>query len=514
MLREILARFGIQVNTGAIAAANTAITGMVRNLSIFGALIAGGFLVRGLKNFVGEMVDLGDETAKTARQLGISADELSAWRFAAERSGVPAEQLTNGLRRLQRNIVDAGEGMETARRAFSDLGVGFRDANGQAREIEDILPEIADGFAALETDTQRSARAQQLFGRAGAQLLPFFENGSEGLEELRARFDELTGGGFGDFFENAEAAQDAMTDFDLAIGAVKASIATEILPALTDFVTNVSNIVASIREATEGTELWQAALTILGVIAGAVAVAMLLAFIKPIALFLLIAGIIALVVLLVQDFITFLEGGESAFGAFLEALGLDQEEVRQNFLRFFEDQKQFWTEDFPNYISRLATDLSNFGADFVQFWGTDVPKAFTDALQAVLDFNESIVTSIGEVILGVEVAINGFLNRVRAAIDAVRSGIQSVAGFLGVEVAGAPGGGAGGALGARPPGVTVPGSTRGGDRAVTNRVTQEIRVETTGDPLDITRRVREAVEQANDLLVRNTQRALTSVVGD
>jgi hypothetical protein len=158
MLREVLARFGIEFDGAALQAG----IGGLQNLAIAAAAAAvalGVGLLVALRNLTVEMAEFGDEAAKTARQLGISGDELLRWRFAAERSGVGAQSLTNGLRRLQRNIVDAGEGVDTAVRAFSDLDVEFRDAEGGFREIEDILPEIADGFAALESASSTTRRA-------------------------------------------------------------------------------------------------------------------------------------------------------------------------------------------------------------------------------------------------------------------------------------------------------------------------------------------------------------------
>ncbi len=502
MLREILARFGIRVNTAPLKAANAQVSGFTRNLGIMGGLLAGGLIVRGLQNFVRGQIILGDQTAKTARQLGISARELSAWSFAADRSGVAQTQLTNGFRRLQRNIVDANEGLSTAVRAFTSLGVATEDATGAPRELLDIMPDLADAFVNLSTDTERSARAQQIFGRSGANLLPFFEEGAEGIDELLKRFEELGVGLDEEFFAGAEAAQDALADFDLAMTGLKATIAPEILPAVSRLAGKPADLIAQFTEATQGTGLWEAALISLGAIAASVAIAMFIAFIKPILIILLIAAAIFVVVLAIDDLLTFMQGGDSVIGKFFDSLGLDTERLRNDLNAFVDDQVTFWTETFPGFLSdmgdnfsrfaddqaefwgRIGRQASEFGSDFIQLWGTDIPEAFGRGVDRVAAFIAKLVAGI------------------TSAINTVQQGIGSLAGFFGIGVAGG---------GPRPS-----SGVRGGAGGTTANIAQDVSVNIDnrggGDTRGITRAVREAMERANTLVVRNAQRALTQVV--
>jgi len=323
-LREILADLVVRVRgTRQLANVQRSATGVVgslrgaaRALGAVGAAVTSALAVRQIAGFVTEVIDLGDETAKTARQLGISADELGRWRFAAERSGVDADSLANGMRRLQRNLVDASEGLSTPQRAFRDLGVSATDADGRVREMEDVIPELADAFGRLETDTQRSARAQQLFGRAGAQLLPFFDEGSAGLERLRARFEELGGVMGDDFFEDAEAAQDAMADWDVAMTSIRSSIVVSVLPAITRVVTTIAEWTATVRQALARSSAMQVALGALTVAAAALAIALA----PVLATVLLLIAPFAILFLVVEDLVTMFRGGQSAIGDFIDAM--------------------------------------------------------------------------------------------------------------------------------------------------------------------------------------------------
>ena len=322
-LREILADLRVRVRGGEqLQRANRGVQSTVgslrqagRALGAAGAALSSALAVRPIAAATAEVIQFGDEVAKTARILGIGADELNRWRFAAERSGVDANQLTGGLQRLQRNIVDAGEGVQTAVRAFRDVGVSATDSEGRFREIEDLLPELADGFAGLESDTQRAARAQQLFGRSGTALLPFFENGAAGIRELTARFDELGGNLGGEFFENSEAAQDALSDFDLVSRSLRTRFVAQFLPTITRVVTAIAEFAATVERTLSRSSAMQTALGVLAVAAGVLAVAL-----APVILsFVGMALPIVAVILLIEDLVTMFRGGESAIGDFIDA---------------------------------------------------------------------------------------------------------------------------------------------------------------------------------------------------
>ena len=80
MLREVLARFGIQFD-GAGLQAGLAGMASLAAAAAAAAFVLGGILLGALRNLAIEMAELGDETAKTARSLGIGANELAAWQF-------------------------------------------------------------------------------------------------------------------------------------------------------------------------------------------------------------------------------------------------------------------------------------------------------------------------------------------------------------------------------------------------------------------------------------------------
>src|SRR5690606_9582816 len=62
---------------------------------------------------------------------------------------------------------------------------GVREANGGLRSSEAVLLDVAERFAGMEDGAGKTALAMKIFGRAGAELVPFLNQGREGLEQLR-----------------------------------------------------------------------------------------------------------------------------------------------------------------------------------------------------------------------------------------------------------------------------------------------------------------------------------------
>jgi len=132
---------------------------------------------------------MGDDLAKMSARTGFSVETLSELGFAAELSGTSMEVLENGIRKMQRTIVDAASGMRSAQDALALLGLTVADLDKLSPEEQFKL--IADRLAAIEDPTIRAAAAMELFGRSGTQLLPMLEGGAAGIEQLQEQARKL-----------------------------------------------------------------------------------------------------------------------------------------------------------------------------------------------------------------------------------------------------------------------------------------------------------------------------------
>jgi TM2 domain-containing membrane protein YozV len=320
VLREVLARFGVEVDQTPLAGLSGGIDGVVGKLRTLGATLAAGLAVNLLRDFVTEMADAGDEIAETSARLGMSSDALQQWRHAATMNGVAAGELDAAMTSLFRNLEGATQGGAGQAQLFSRLGVNVRDAEGNVRSLDSLLPDIADGFAAIPNQTQQAGLALRLFGRAGARLVPLLSQGSAGVAALREEFQRLGGGASTEMVEQSAAFNDEMDRLDLAVFSLKSRLAVVLLPALTRTVEVVTAAASAFLAMAENSHLVEAALLVLGVLALAFGVKFLIGFAGPIAITLAVAAAIAFLILLVDDLITLFSGGKSVIGGFIDEM--------------------------------------------------------------------------------------------------------------------------------------------------------------------------------------------------
>src|SRR5262245_13939690 len=106
-LREILAVFGVKVETTQLEKANQKIDEFRDGLAEVAAFAGAGIGAAALVKFADHISEIGDQLDKSAIRLGISTNAVQELGFAAEQSGADAETLTMALLQLQDRVGDA-----------------------------------------------------------------------------------------------------------------------------------------------------------------------------------------------------------------------------------------------------------------------------------------------------------------------------------------------------------------------------------------------------------------------
>lgn len=122
------------------------------------------------------------EIGRIADEVGISAEEMSRYRYAAKIAGVENDALKGGLVALQRAI-------EADSAALRAMGVETRDATGKARELLPVFAEVAEKFKGYASGAGEAALGTALFERDFSALQPLLERGAAGLRELTDEAD-------------------------------------------------------------------------------------------------------------------------------------------------------------------------------------------------------------------------------------------------------------------------------------------------------------------------------------
>jgi hypothetical protein len=192
------------------------------------------------------VIDRGDELNKMSQRIGVATDQLSKLAYSADLAGVDLNTLQNGIVQLNKRAAEALQGNEKYARTFEALGIAIKDSQGNLRDVDVVLEEVADAFQTLGDSPERAKLAVDLFGKAGAQLIPMLKDGSAGLRELGAEAESL-----GIVFDaqaaaNAEIFNDELTKLGYAVDGMAIAVAKDLLPELIELVQEIRNF------ATEG----------------------------------------------------------------------------------------------------------------------------------------------------------------------------------------------------------------------------------------------------------------------
>ena len=141
-----------------------------------------------------------DATTKASRAVGVQTELYTGLIHVAKLGGIEQEKLNGSLKRFARNMNDAEKGIGTGKVAFEQLGISIKDNEGKLKTQESLILDIADRFSEMENGAQKTAIAQDIFGKSGADMINVLNGGSEAMREqlksaeaLGVVFDENLG---------------------------------------------------------------------------------------------------------------------------------------------------------------------------------------------------------------------------------------------------------------------------------------------------------------------------------
>ena len=231
---------GLKAAEAKVKAFGNAITSIGSKFSLLGASMFSP-LLGAAKSFA----DSGADLLLMSQRTGVSVEALSALSYAAGQTGVSAEALESGLGKMARTIQAAADGSQAAQGELAGLGVTLN-------ELMDLAPDeqfkrLAEGIAGIANPTTRAARAMDVFGRGGRDLLPLLNQGAEGLQKFKDRAIEL------DLIKTTRSAQEAFKlklAFEAAGNSIKGlynAIGGTIAPAVTAAIGKIMPLIGNVR---------------------------------------------------------------------------------------------------------------------------------------------------------------------------------------------------------------------------------------------------------------------------
>lgn len=194
--------------------------------------LAGALSVGALMGVFDKYVEGAANMKDLAVVTGTTTENISALVSVAKLSGIEVGQLEAGMVRLAATLSKAGEESKGAGKAFSLLELDPDQL--RSMDTAKALQEVAKAFSEVEEGSSKTALAVDIFGKAGAGLLPYLED----LAENGALVAKVT-------TEQGQAAEEYeqnLKKLEAAKSAVVKTIAAELVPVASIFVRTLADL--------------------------------------------------------------------------------------------------------------------------------------------------------------------------------------------------------------------------------------------------------------------------------
>lgn len=405
-VRELVTKWGFEINDKPLKDMNAAIKdATIAVAAVGGAMVAAAGTIFGFAKFT---ANAGEEALKMSQKLGISTVEFGRLSHAAHMADIDSSSFGTAMRFLSKNLVSASEGSKQTAKSFSELGIPLRNNDGKLKSSNQLLLEVADRFKKLEPGPKKTAMAMELFGRAGADMIPLLNKGSEAIkgmgdeaEALGLTFTETEAKLSDDFNDSLKETQAIFTGIRNTIGKQLIPVVMELVKEFNEFLKeNRVAILENISFIIEGLggfvkKLWgffkalvtsakgfiqlfggfKKVFSIVSAIAAVIGGGILLhaigalttaviglvgwftaANIAALAIPIAIGAAVALIGLIIEDIVTFFQGGDSFFGDIVNYLKTEF----PNAFKLIKGYIDIWIFQFQflwSIIQRVASSL-------------------------------------------------------------------------------------------------------------------------------------------------------------
>ena len=218
---------------GGVGTTAAKVTGTLRGMAGGAGTLAGAMgtltpllSAGGLIGMAKAALDAGDAMNDLSQRTGISVESLAKFKKAAAVSGTDIENVAKASQKLSKGLYDAATtGKGPAADALQTLGIKATDAAGKVRNADAVMLDIANKFKAMPDGATKTALAMQLFGKAGAEMIPMLNMGGDAIDKLKVKMTKA-------FAEKADEYNDKLAMLSGKVGALGMDLTVALLPAL------------------------------------------------------------------------------------------------------------------------------------------------------------------------------------------------------------------------------------------------------------------------------------------
>lgn len=276
-----------------------------------------------IKSQLTEFTDAALEVDTASNTLGMDIKEFQGWQNAAEKVGLETQDLVQLFGDVSDRMYDAVlHDSGPFKDAVDDIGISLKGVKEGATSSADMLLQFARAVEKMPKDKAHGLLTQYGFDPESIKLIMMGEKELEKLIKTgkeKARFDKQD-------IENAQKLREAQQRLNTAWRTISALFASTVSPAVT-FLTNLlSDLLGWVKENK------QFVIVFFTLLAGVITTLMLPALTAmataawaAIAPFTPLIAIIGAIGLVIEDLITYIQGGESELSNFWSVFGSGEE---------------------------------------------------------------------------------------------------------------------------------------------------------------------------------------------
>lgn len=395
VLRDIVARLGMDYDGRGFQQADQSINGLNKGLGTMAIAMAGVAAAMGSIKLIG----LGSDAQETLNVLntsfGDNSEAVQEWAadFAenSKRSEFAMREMASTMGAVLNPLMDrnkeAAAEMSTTLAALAvDLGSFFNATDEDAiRALKSgIIGQIEplQKFGIVMTQANLSAFALEQGIKKDIKAMSIAEKTALRYQFILANTVDSQG----DAAKTALGWANATKGLEGGLKDLGTNIGLVMLPMAERVLNWVSELTRGFSRLVKETNIVQAGLIVLGTIATALALKLLIAFAPIILKFILIGAAIAAAALIVEDFISFLQGKKSVIGEFINMIaGPGSAEEAANYLKTaWEGLTLFAKEQLFPALGSLGKAFTWLKDDITE-WAKGTWDAFTEYIKPAID---------------------------------------------------------------------------------------------------------------------------------
>jgi phage-related protein len=428
---ELATKFSFQGSLKPLDSLNQGMTSAIGNI----AKVASVFTLAGtaLNGFLASTLASADAQVQLSRSTDVSIEAIQEFGYVASVNGSSADALERSLGNLSKKI---GEAATKGNEDFSRLGLSVRDSIGNVKDADTVLLELSDRLQGLSTQEQASYLEKLGIDESMLQTLQL---GSDGIDKLRQKAAALGTISQKDA-DSIASFNDSLTTLKYGVDNVQKRLAIAFAPQLQSVADGFTDMLVANKDMIQNglKKFFELVNTGLGAIfrfgkllydlidntigienafmlAGAAMLYLNRAmYMNPIGL---IVGAIAGLIIVVDDLINGLEGGQSVIADwFQEWFNIDILSVIRGIGTAFTSMSSTLTNAFTSTIDGIKTGFSSM-SEFIKSIIDTIIEFFKPVLEIIDTVSNFEMPSLSKVSGNVTDSVGGFFSSLNPFSD-------------------------------------------------------------------------------------------------